>query len=289
VGRFKRLGVLTALALGAALLLAAPAAPMGTPAVAALQVALRQQGLYGGTIDGVEGERTRGALRTLQRRTGLTDDGVVGPRTRRALGRLGRHPLGSRALRAGAVGWDVSSLQFLLAWHGFPSGSFDGVFGPRLRAALRGYQTWAGLDVDGVAGSGTLASLGSAPPHCPLQLAWPLHGRIGDGFGPRSDRFHAGVDIPARPGAPVRAARAGRVVYAGWAAGGFGQLVSVTHENGVVTMYAHLSRIRAKLGEWLDAGERIGRAGSTGDATGPHLHFEVRVRGAAVDPLPALA
>lgn len=276
------LGLLTAL------LLSDRAAAMGAPSVASLQVALREQGLYLGTIDGVEGRQTRVALRTLQRRSGLTTDGLVGPQTRRALGRLGKHPLGSRNLRAGAIGWDVASLQFLIAWHGFPSGSLDGVFGPRLGSALRRYQTWAGIEVDGVAGHGTIASLRSHPKRCPLGLRWPVSGSVGDGFGPRGDRFHAGLDIAGHLGARVRAARAGRVVYAGWADGGFGKLVSIEHENGVVSMYAHLSRVSTRLGRWVSAGRLVGRVGTTGRSTGPHLHFEIRVRGASVDPLPAL-
>jgi murein DD-endopeptidase MepM/ murein hydrolase activator NlpD len=69
---------------------------------------------------------------------------------------------------------------------------------------------------------------------------------------------------------------------------GWGLLVTIAHRDGVRTMYAHLSRIDVRLGERVRAGERVGRVGATGDATGPHLHFEVRVRGAAVDPLSAL-
>ena len=74
-------------------------------------------------------------MRAFQRRHRLAVDGIVGPRTRRALGRYGRHLLGSRVLGRGQVGWDVAALQFILAAHGFPSGPFDGIFGPHLRAA----------------------------------------------------------------------------------------------------------------------------------------------------------
>jgi murein DD-endopeptidase MepM/ murein hydrolase activator NlpD len=111
---------------------------------------------------------------------------------------------------------------------------------------------------------------------------------LGDRFGPRGDRFHAGIDLPAPSRTPVYAARGGEVVYAGWKTGGYGFLVSVAHGSGERTMYAHLSRIDVRVGVWIAQGARLGTVGATGDATGPHLHFEVRVRGAAVDPLRAL-
>jgi murein DD-endopeptidase MepM/ murein hydrolase activator NlpD len=86
----------------------------------------------------------------------------------------------------------------------------------------------------------------------------------------------------------VHAAASGRVVHAGWDSGGYGYLVTVRHRNGVRTMYAHLARIRVDRHQWVTAGTLVGDVGASGEATGPHLHFEVRVRGAAVNPLPAL-
>ncbi len=272
-----------------ALLVAVPAHGAGNPEVAALQVGLRAHGLYEGTVDGVRGPATAQAVRELQRAAGLTVDGVVGPQTRKALGKLGRPGLGARPLSAGRIGWDVAALQFLLAWHGFPSGQLDGRFGARVETAVRRYQSWAGLAADGVAGPATIAHLRSAPlPRSPLRLAWPLALPVGDTFGPRGDRFHAGIDIPAAAGTPVAAARAGTVVFAGWDAGGFGNLVVIAHGRGVETYYAHLSSIGVVAGEQAALGELVGRVGSTGHSTGPHLHFEVRVRGASVDPLRAL-
>ena len=100
--------------------------------------------------------------------------------------------------------------------------------------------------------------------------------------------FHSGIDLIAPAGAPVAAAASGRVVWAGYRAGGWGLLVTIAHPNGVRTMYAHLSRVGVRVGERVGVGAPVGRVGATGDATGPHLHFEVRLRGAAVDPLPAL-
>ena len=270
-----------------ALLLAGPASAIGDSRLAALQVGLRLRHLYRGAIDGVAGPATATAVRTLQRRAGLPVDGVPGPRTRAALGRFGRHTLGSRPLRLGAAGLDVAELQFLLAWHGFPSARLDGRLGAHTAAALRRFQRFAGLAPDGVAGPSTLAALRAAPPRSPLRIAWPVQGPLGDGFGPRGAGFHAGLDVLAQAGAPVAAAAPGRVAYArprdGW-----GLLVTIAHGDGVRTLYAHLARVDVRLGERVRAGERVGRVGATGNATGPHLHFEVRVRGAAVDPLSAL-
>jgi murein DD-endopeptidase MepM/ murein hydrolase activator NlpD len=280
---------LIALPLALVALAAAPAATAGRDSgLAALQVALHARGLYAGSIDGVKGPGTTAAIKRFQRRAGLTADGIPGTKTRRALGRYGRHVLGSRPLTRGASGWDVAALQFLLAWHGFPSSTIDGGLGVHTERALRRFQRWAGLQPDGVAGATTYAALREAPASCPLALALPVAGPVGDGFGPRGNRFHAGVDILAPAGTPVLSAAAGRVTYAGWLAGGWGNLVVVAHADGVRTMYAHLSSIAVRVGSRVGTGDRLGAVGSTGDATGPHLHFEVRLRGAAVDPLSAL-
>jgi murein DD-endopeptidase MepM/ murein hydrolase activator NlpD len=275
------------IAVTAALLLlsAGPACAAGDPAVAALQSVLRTRGLYAGAVDGVRGPRTDAAVRAAQRRAGLAVDGVVGPHTRSAL-RL--RSLGSRQLRFGATGTDVLALQFALAWHGFPSGTFDGAFGAHTDAAVRRFQRYAGLATDGVAGGATVAALRRGPPTIPIALSRPLDAPVADPFGVRGNRFHSGIDLPAPAGAGVVAAAPGRVTYAGFLAGGWGLLVTIAHAGGVRTLYAHLSRIDVRVGESVQAGWQVGLVGATGDATGPHLHFEVRVHGAAVDPLPAL-
>src|SRR5216117_3871048 len=151
-----------------------PQAAARDPAVAALQVGLRSHGLYRGPIDGLDGPATAKAIRRLQRSAHLVVDGIVGPKTRKALGRFAKHRFGSRPLKIGNKGWDVASLQFQLAEHGFPSGEFDGIFGPHIDTALRRFQDWAGLKTDGVAGSATLGALTAPPPTIPLPLAWPL-------------------------------------------------------------------------------------------------------------------
>jgi hypothetical protein len=275
----------------ALLLLAWPVAradATARPAVAALQVALRHEGVYTGAVDGVDGPLTRAAVRRLQARDGLAVDGIAGPQTRHALGAFGRHPLGTRLLRRGDRGWDVAEAQFELAWAGFPSGVLDGRFGPHLAGAVRRFQRSHRLRVDGVIGPRTLAAVHDAPDPPPVRLRPPVDAPLGDGFGPRGDRFHAGIDLVAPTGTPVTAAAAGRVVWSG-PRDGWGLLVTIADGGGVRTLYAHLEAASVRLGERVAAGAVIGRVGATGDATGPHLHFEVRVRGAAVDPLPLLA
>jgi peptidoglycan hydrolase-like protein with peptidoglycan-binding domain len=269
-------------------LAAPPALAVGRPAVAGLQVTLRHHRVYRGPIDGLLGAATTTAVKRFQLRRGLTPDGVAGPRTRRALGHFARNLLGSRPLARAMRGWDVGGLQFALAWHGFPSGPIDGGFGARTERALVKFEAWAGLTPDEVAGPATFRALRAPPPRCLIPLAWPLQAPVGSPFGPRGAGFHPGIDLPAPTGTPVAAAATGRVVFAGRDAGGYGKLVELEHVEGVVTMYAHLSAISVQVGQALALGARVGRVGSTGEATGPHLHFEVRVRGAAVDPLLAL-
>lgn len=108
-------------------------------------------------------------------------------------------------------------------------------------------------------------------------------------FGVRSDpftrrpAFHSGIDFRARTGEPVYATAAGRVISAG-RAGGYGKLVEIDHGNGLTTRFAHLSSIAVSEGDEVAAGLMLGRAGSTGRSTGPHLHYETRLDGRAVDP-----
>jgi murein DD-endopeptidase MepM/ murein hydrolase activator NlpD len=118
----------------------------------------------------------------------------------------------------------------------------------------------------------------------------PVEGRIGSGFGPRvhpiygSTRMHTGVDIGAPSGAPIRAADDGVVVMAGWN-GGYGNWTLIDHGGGLATGYGHQSSIGVSRGQRVSRGEVIGRVGSTGASTGPHLHWEVRVNGNPVNPM----
>ena len=260
----------------------AQAGAPGSADVAALQVGLTGLGLYDDDIDGFAGPKTLAALRRLQ---GATSP--LASETRAALGAFGAAQPGSRPLVLGSSGWEVASLQWLLAWHGFPSGPFDGTFGDRTLAALLRFQRWASIDAIGVAGPQTLVALREPPRVSPLKLVRPIDASPHDGFGPRGNRFHAGVDYPAPMGTTVWAAGDGVVSFTGQA-DGFGTLVVVQHSSGVTTFYGHLSKILVPVGKRISRGTPLGLVGMTGDATGPHLHFEVRVRDASVDPATAI-
>ncbi|MDM7324700.1 MAG: peptidoglycan DD-metalloendopeptidase family protein [Thermus sp.] len=119
-------------------------------------------------------------------------------------------------------------------------------------------------------------------------MRWPLSGfRITTYFGQRGvfQRYHTGIDLAAPHGTPIMAAKAGQVQVAGWSSVGYGFHVIVDHGGGVQTLYAHMSRIAVRAGQWVEAGQVIGYVGSTGWSTGPHLHFEVRVGGVPRNPL----
>ena len=113
---------------------------------------------------------------------------------------------------------------------------------------------------------------------------WPCDGPVVSGFGMRWGRMHEGIDIGCAYGTPNHAAAAGTVIHAGWL-GGYGNLVVVDHGNGLSTAYAHASSIVVGVGQTVAQGETVSLVGSTGNSSGPHLHFEVRVNGVAVDPL----
>ena len=135
-------------------------------------------------------------------------------------------------------------------------------------------------------------SSGSGNPNA--QLHWPAPGSITSGFGWREHpifgerRFHAGVDINAGCGAPISSGESGQVLSAGWS-GGYGLTVVVDHGDGLSTLYAHQSEISVSAGQQVSRAELIGSVGTTGWSTGCHLHFEVRVNGEPVDPVPYLS
>ncbi len=112
----------------------------------------------------------------------------------------------------------------------------------------------------------------------------PNRGGISSRFGSRWGGTHTGIDIAAPRGTPNKAADGGVVIFAGWS-GNYGKLVIIDHENGFTTYYAHNDTITVKKGQRVAKGDVIGTVGSTGRATGSHLHFEVRKNGVPVDPL----
>jgi murein DD-endopeptidase MepM/ murein hydrolase activator NlpD len=124
-----------------------------------------------------------------------------------------------------------------------------------------------------------------------VPLRMPLSGdpSVTSPFGYRADPFlgrlalHPGVDLAEAYGAEIHAAASGRVAHAG-PAGGYGNMVEIDHGNGLATRYAHMSDVLVEEGQQIDKGAVLGRLGSTGRSTGPHLHYEVRVDGEPVDP-----
>lgn len=117
-----------------------------------------------------------------------------------------------------------------------------------------------------------------------LWLDWPLKGAITSRFGPRGRGHHTGIDIQGRPGQAITAAADGRVQFAG-RAGRYGKTVILDHGNHYATRYAHASRLLVKEGERVRRGQEIAVVGSTGNATGIHLHFEVLWKGRRLDPI----
>ena len=110
-----------------------------------------------------------------------------------------------------------------------------------------------------------------------------MHGPVTSEFGPRWGGFHPGIDIAPGYGTPIEAAKDGVVAFAGWMSG-YGNFVIIDHGGGFATAYGHQSRLAVSDGQVVSAGQVIGYVGSTGFSTGPHLHFEIRVNGTAVNP-----
>ena len=141
-----------------------------------------------------------------------------------------------------------------------------------------------GTEPEGAASPGAAATdLGPAP-----ALRWPLttiRVLVGSPFGARWGKPHEGIDLPAPVGTPVFAAADGRVVYAGAAIRGYGNLIVLKHPGGLLTAYAHNSVLLVSQGQSVRAGDRIALVGQSGHATGPHLHFEVRSGQIPRDPM----
>jgi murein DD-endopeptidase MepM/ murein hydrolase activator NlpD len=147
-----------------------------------------------------------------------------------------------------------------------------------------------------VAGSGAATAAHELPLELPPgapHFVLPVAGRPSSGYGLRPDPIHGGTvhhpgfDLAAATGTEVTAAAPGRVVQAG-PAGTYGNLVTLRHDNGFETRYAHLSSVDVKVGDVVEAGADLGKVGTTGYSTGPHLHFEVRHDGKTIDPAPLL-
>jgi len=144
-------------------------------------------------------------------------------------------------------------------------------------------------DTSNSGGGDTSGGGSTAPPEYSSSYVWPCGGSITSEFGWRihpiygDSRFHAGVDIGASSGTPVASAGNGTVISAGWN-GGYGNCVIVDIGNGLSAVYAHLSEINVSSGETVSSGQTVGAVGSTGDSTGSHLHYEVRLYGSPISP-----
>lgn len=172
-------------------------------------------------------------------------------------------------------------------------------FAPQSRPAMGGPLEEAGEMPRGAAAMAELlqswnrlSQLGEATLSLPSRLP-VVNFTMTSGFGVRYDPFngraamHAGVDFAGAHGEPILAAAEGVVVRAGWM-NGYGNVIDIDHGRGILTRYGHLSRIQVREGDRVVAGDQIGRMGSTGRSTGTHLHFEIRVDGQALDPMPFL-
>jgi murein DD-endopeptidase MepM/ murein hydrolase activator NlpD len=126
-------------------------------------------------------------------------------------------------------------------------------------------------------------SSSSAPSAAPGGYQWPVSGPVTSPFGYRWGRMHEGIDIAVPSGTPVHASAAGTVIYASWM-DGYGNFVIIDHGGGIATAYGHNTSLAVTVGQHVEQGSVIAYSGSTGHSTGPHVHFEVRVNGAAVDP-----
>lgn len=117
-----------------------------------------------------------------------------------------------------------------------------------------------------------------------LTFVWPVRGRLTSRFGRRDGRFHEGIDMAAKRGTPIRAAESGKVIHSG-RLGAYGKVVIVKHQGDYRSVYAHASKTHVRKGEFVDRGDKIAEVGSTGRATGSHLHFEIRRKETPRDPM----
>ena len=132
--------------------------------------------------------------------------------------------------------------------------------------------------------AGTSSAKATTPAASGGTLAWPVLGSVSSRFGPRWGHTHSGIDIAAAYETTIRAAAAGKVIFVGWY-GQYGRCVILDHGGGLTTLYGHASSILVHTGDHVQRGDAIAEVGSSGNSTGPHLHFEVRVAGEPRNPL----
>lgn len=140
------------------------------------------------------------------------------------------------------------------------------------------------LFIPGVPGQGKASERHVARYDGPLRFRWPVKARLTSRFGLRGNRPHEGIDLGAPHGTPIHAAEAGRVIHSG-RFGAYGKVVILKHAGAYRSVYAHAQRLFVEKGDFVERGQKIAEVGSTGRATGPHLHFEIRRGEVAHDPL----
>lgn len=117
-------------------------------------------------------------------------------------------------------------------------------------------------------------------PQSVMGYIWPTYGIVTSGFGQRlSGKIHTGIDIAGPIGTPIVAAASGVVVFAGWSTEGYGNLVTIRHPDGSLSLYGHNDRILVRQGQQVELGQQIAQMGTTGNSSGPHLHFEIHPQG----------
>jgi murein DD-endopeptidase MepM/ murein hydrolase activator NlpD len=205
-----------------------------------------------------------------------------------SLGRVEQQQMAQAALLAKAldVRYQVTAaeLQRLgitparVGSNGGVGGPFESVGNPTFRAL---FNSWKKLDQlqDGV-----IAIPSDKPVQAQVEFTSGFGVRV-DPFG-RGNGFHPGIDLAGPYGTPIYATADGTVIAAGWNSGGYGNLVEIDHGRGISTRYGHMSAILVHVGDHITRGQQVGRMGSTGRSTGNHLHYEVRIDGHAVNPLP---
>ncbi len=165
---------------------------------------------------------------------------------------------------------------------------YSGLGGPEMQSLLQGDAETP--EPDALRALGILENLDRinlyriAAERVPLAMPVLDRVRFTSGFGPRWNRAHEGIDLAGPIGTPIFATADGTVTFAGWSSG-YGRLIKIRHSNGIETRYGHLNAIRVEVGQRVSRGDRIGDMGNSGRSTGPHLHYEVRVGGEAVNPM----
>lgn len=230
-------------------------------------------------VDGIFGRETESVVLQIQELAGISTDGIVGKQTEEVLRILEESVIVYTVQR----GDTLSDLAFAYGTTVNQIMRRNGLDNPN--------QLYAGQRLL-IPNISQVAFSGARRTPC-VTFKWPLQGRISSGFGWRNHpitkvrHFHAGIDIAAPHGTPVRAAAAGRVVSAG-RMGAYGLAVVIDHGSGYTTWYGHCSKLLVRVGDQVKEGQQIALVGSTGQSTGPHLDFRIKIGEYAVDPLELL-